>query len=336
VPTVLAALANVPLNGADISSLRYCRTGAAPLSPELAARFKALLGLHVHESFGMTEMAGISSITPVGVEGPAGCVGFPLPYSRVRIVALDDTGGASDRDVPPGEAGMVLFKSPNLFSGFVDPEDDAKAFTPDGWLATGDLGWIDAHGRLNLTGRSKDLIIRSGHNIDPKVIEDAVAAHPAVQLCAAVGAPDAYAGELPVVFVTLVPGASATESELLDFAAQRVDEAPARPKAVAILDRMPMTNVGKIYKPELRLMAAQAVVTALVAETCAALDVRDDARPRVQADADQGVTVLLDTAALGAALAPMHDRLRGLLDRLPVKSRVASICARESELSTKS
>ncbi|MDB5929439.1 MAG: AMP-dependent synthetase and ligase [Polaromonas sp.] len=156
VPTVLAALANVPLDGADISSIRYCRTGAAVLAPELQARFKRLFGLHVHESLGMTEMAGISTITPPGVEGPAGCVGFRLPYTELRIVALDAHGNASDQDLPPGEQGMVLFKSPNVFSGFLDPADDAKAFTADGWLATGDLGWLDGQGRLNLSGRSKD------------------------------------------------------------------------------------------------------------------------------------------------------------------------------------
>jgi fatty-acyl-CoA synthase len=262
VPTVLAALAEVPLEGADISSIRYCRTGAAPLSPELAQRFEQLFGLHVHESLGMTEMAGISSITPPGVVGPAGCVGFPLPYARLRIVALGPDGAPTDRDLPPGEPGMLLFKSPNVFSGFLDPEDNERAFTADGWLVTGDLGWLDAQGRLNLSGRSKDLIIRSGHNIDPKVIEDALAAHPAVQLCAAVGAPDAYAGELPVAFVTLRPGASATPQELLAFAAQHVDEPPARPKSVTILETMPMTNVGKIYKPDLRLLAARAVAAA--------------------------------------------------------------------------
>jgi fatty-acyl-CoA synthase len=257
VPTVLAALCEVPLDGADISSVRYCRTGAAVLSPELQQRFKRLFGLHVHESFGMTEMAGISSITPPGVVGPAGCVGFPLPYSQLRIVALDEQGRATDRDLPQGQPGLVLYRSPNLFSGFVDPADDAQAFTADGWLSTGDLGFVDAEGRLNLSGRSKDLIIRGGHNIDPKVIEDALGAHPAVQLCAAVGAPDAYAGELPVAFVTLVPGAAATEAELLAFAATRVDEPPAKPKWVAILPAMPMTTVGKIFKPELRELAAQ-------------------------------------------------------------------------------
>jgi fatty-acyl-CoA synthase len=154
---------------------------------------------------------------------------------------------------------MVIFKSPNLFSGFVDPDDNARAFTADGWLATGDLGWLDDQERLNLSGRSKDLIIRGGHNIDPKVIEDAMATHPAVQHCAAVGAPDAYAGELPVVFVTLAPGAVATEAELLEFVRQRVDEPPARPKSVTILQAMPMTSVGKIFKPDLRQLAASRV-----------------------------------------------------------------------------
>ncbi|OYU43160.1 MAG: acyl-CoA synthetase, partial [Burkholderiales bacterium PBB4] len=256
VPTVLAALANVPVGDANISTLRYGRTGAAPLSPDLAARFEAQFGIHVHESLGMTEMAGISTITPPGVRAPVGCVGFRLPYTQMRVVALDEHGNATQRELPVGEQGMVIFKSPNVFSGFVEPGDNLHAFTADGWLATGDLGWLDAHGRLNLSGRSKDLIIRSGHNIDPKVIEDAMASHPAVQHCAAVGEPDAYAGELPVVFVSLKPGAHAQEDELLAYVRDRVDEPPARPKSVTILATMPMTLVGKIFKPELRQLAA--------------------------------------------------------------------------------
>ena len=312
VPTVLAALTNVPLDGADISSLRYCRTGAAPLAPELAARFKKLFGLHVHESLGMTEMAGISSITPIGHEASAGCVGFRLPFAQLRIVALDEHGNASEREVARGEQGMVLFKSPNVFSGFVDPNDNLHAFTADGWLATGDLGWIDEQERLHLSGRSKDLIIRGGHNIDPKTIEDALGAHPAVQMCAAIGAPDAYAGELPVLFATLVPGASVSEAELLNFAVQRVDEGPARPKSVTIIDSMPVTNVGKVYKPALRLRAAHAVVTAAVEAVCRALDVDAGDYPRIAASEVDGVVVHLDgkhddvfRARLAMALAPL-------------------------------
>jgi len=320
VPTVLAALTNVPLNGADISSIRYCRTGAAPLAPELAARFKGLFGLHVHESLGMTEMAGISSITPVGVEAPAGCVGFRLPHAQLRIVALDESGNATERDMAPGEQGMVLFKSPNLFSGFVDPRDNINAFTPDGWLATGDLGWIDSQERLHLTGRSKDLIIRGGHNIDPKTIEDALGAHPAVQICAAVGAPDAYAGELPVLFATLVPGSRITEAELLAYAAQRVDEGPARPKSVTIIDSMPVTNVGKLYKPALRLRAAQAVVASVVGAICREMGVLADAVPQVEASEGQGVRVLL----IAPAIPGLRERIEAAVAPLPIKVSVVS------------
>jgi len=135
VPTVLAALANVPLDGADISSLRYARTGAAPMPPELALRYQQQFGLQVHESLGMTEMAGISTITPPGVVGPAGCVGFALPFVQMRIVRLDASGNASNEDLPAGQPGMILFKSPNLFSGFLDPADTAKG------LHCGWLGW---------------------------------------------------------------------------------------------------------------------------------------------------------------------------------------------------
>ncbi|CAN7160206.1 acyl-CoA synthetase [Acidovorax sp. LjRoot129] len=327
VPTVLAALANVPLDGADISSLRYCRTGAAILAPELAARFERLFGLHVHESLGMTEMAGISTITPPGVDAPAGCVGWRLPYTQLRIVALDAHGNASGQDMPRGEPGMVLFKSPNLFSGFLDAADTAKAFTEDGWLATGDLGFVDAEGRLNLSGRSKDLIIRSGHNIDPKVIEDALGAHPAVQLCAAVGAPDAYAGELPVAYATLVPGARVTEAELLAFTAERVDEAVARPRWVKVLAAMPVTNVGKIFKPELRLRAACHTVQALVDGVCAT-QVPGAPRPLVQPEGDSAVRVTVMPASAAAADTADTDallaRLREVLAPLPLTVTVAS------------
>jgi fatty-acyl-CoA synthase len=321
VPTVLAALTNVPLDGADISSIHYCRTGAAPLSPELAARFERLFGLHVHEALGMTEMAGISTITPPGVVADAGCVGFRLPYSQLRIVALDAHGNATDRDVAPGEQGVVLFKSPNLFSGFLDPVDNAKAFTEDGWLISGDLGSLDERQMLHLSGRAKDLIIRGGHNIDPKMIEDALAVHPAVQICAAVGAPDAYAGELPVAFATLVPGASATEEELLAFVAQGVDEGPAKPKAVTIIDTMPMTNVGKLYKPALRLLAAKAVVQARVAEVCATLQCDVAHWVKIDASEQTGVDVTV-VGADGEQSLQLRAALTEALKAVPAKVNV--------------
>ena len=314
VPTILAALAEVPLDGADISSLRYCRTGAAPLPAELAARFERQFGLHVNESLGMTEMAGISSISPPGSAFPVNCVGFPLPYVQVRIAALDAAPGRPARD-PPGEAGMVLFKAPNVIPGFVDPADTAQAFTEDGWLISGDIGRLDEQGRLHLQGRAKDLIIRGGHNIDPKTIEDALASHPAVRLCAAVGAPDAYAGELPVAFVTLAEEARITEAELLAHAAATVDEGPARPRRVIVLEQMPMTNVGKIYKPDLRRLAVAVSVQALVAQALRESGLPEDSTClRVLADAQPQVAV----QALPDAPAALRARLRETLARLPV------------------
>lgn len=316
VPTVLAALANVPVD-ADISSLRYCRTGAAPLAPELAERFERHTGLHVHESLGMTEMAGISTVTPPGLTAAAGCVGLRLPHSQLRIAALDGEGAAGPRVLGVGQRGMVQFRAPNVIPGFVDPREDAGAFTADGWLASGDIGWLDEQGLLHLAGRSKDLIIRGGHNIDPRLIEDALGVHPAVQLCSAVGAPDAYAGELPVAFVTLRPGAAATEAELLAFAAARVDEAPAKPKSVTIVERMPVTNVGKVYKPELRAMAAAAVVRATAEEVCRRLGAPV---PAVDVEAERVVLWLAGDLDAGA-----EDALRRALASLPCAIDVRAV-----------
>jgi len=314
VPTVLAALAGVPLQGADISTLRAVRTGAAPLPPELAQRFEQAFGLHINESLGMTETAGLSTVAPPGLSAPAGCVGWPLPHARVRIVALNSDDQATSHTLPAGEKGMVLYQGPNLFSGYLDAAETARSFTPDGWLITGDVGFIDTQGRLHLSGRAKDLIIRSGHNIDPKVIEDALGAHPAVDLCAAVGAPDAYAGELPVVFVTLKAGAQATEAELLSFTAQRVDEAPAQPKFITVLERMPVTNVGKIYKPELRTLATAAVAQRLIQDTLAPLQLEPLQWPKVQAAGDAPVVV--DARATPASA---WTAIKPLLDALPAK-----------------
>ena len=126
-----------------------------------------------------------------------------------------------------------------------------------GWLVSGDLGHIGADGRVHITGRAKDLIIRGSHNIDPALVEEAFLAHPAVALCAVVGEPDAHAGELPVAFVTLKPGAAIDASDLLAEVAPHVYERPATPKRLSIIEAMPFTAVGKIYKPALRVQAAQ-------------------------------------------------------------------------------
>ena len=321
VPTALAALAAVPLDGADISTVTFCRTGAAPLPQELSTRFHKLFNLHIHESLGMTETVGITSITPPGVTGPIGCVGFPIPYARFRIGVMTGDGSLSGEEMPRGEIGMLLVKAPNVFPGYLDNAQSGEVFTEDGWLITGDLGWMDELGRLNLSGRAKDLIIRSGHNVDPRSIEDALNSHPAVELCAAVGEPNAYAGELPVAFVTLKPGALVTEQELLDYSAGAVDEAPARPKQVTIIEKMPQTNVGKIFKPELRRMACEQAVKRHLKGNCSEIlsadsveiDSQMDANSKVSIDVSISVSLAQqDLDFIGAELAkiPVHIQLK--------------------------
>ncbi len=314
VPTILTALSEAPMEGADLSSVRYCRTGASPLPQELATRFWHLFGLRVNETLGMTEMAGLSCVSPPGVEAPAGCVGFPLPHVQSRIVAIDREDGYTNREVKSGESGMLLFKGPNVFPGYVDPAETARSFTQDGWLVTGDIGWRDDLGRIHVSGRAKDVIIRSGHNIDPRVIEEVLATHPAVRYCAAVGAPDAYAGEIPVAFVTLWPGLDVSAAELCAYVAVRVDEPPARPKSVTILDEMPLTGVSKIFKPELRLMATRAVIEA-TALRCAE-EVGTGRKPSLEIDQLPGGSWQVQ---VDAEAANFHQAFSVALSRLPLR-----------------
>jgi fatty-acyl-CoA synthase len=258
VPTILSALLAVPRGEGEASALRLALTGGSPLPNELASRFERAFGVPVRNIFGMTESAGLVAIEPAGGPRAPGCVGLRLPYSRVVAVPLADAqAGRVATPCGPGETGVIALRGPHVSDGYLDSSRDAGTFTGDGWLLSGDLGHVDADGRIFLTGRAKDLIIRGSHNIEPSVIEEAFLAHPAVSACAAVGEPDGYAGELPVVFVTLEPGARAEAAQLLAEAASRIPERPAVPKRVSIVEQMPLTAIGKIYKPVLRVIAAR-------------------------------------------------------------------------------
>ena len=143
-----------------------------------------------------------------------------------------------------------------MFGGYFDPRQIGASFH-EGWLRSGDLGRIGAEGEVYVTGRAKDVIIRGGHNIDPTAIEDVALRFPGVGLAAAVGRPDAYAGETPMLFVTPSPGAAIDRHALAEFIEEGVIEPPARPRAIVMIDDMPMTPVGKIFKPRLREIAAE-------------------------------------------------------------------------------
>ena len=266
VPTVLAALMNVPVDDADISALRVALTGGTPLPTDLAAAFEAQFGIPIRNLFGMTECAGIVSITPTHAERkPNGC-GFPLPYTDVKAVPLGSDGPDLSQICAPNESGIMVLRGPHVGPGYTDAARNAGMFTDDGWLISGDLGHVDEHGEVFLTGRAKDVIIRGAHNIDPAMIEETVDEHPAVEISAAIGQPDGYAGELPVVYVTLKAGMSVTEAELLEFLAPRIAERPAMPKRAYIIDAMPVTPIGKIYKPTLRLRSIEDTYAAALAD----------------------------------------------------------------------
>jgi fatty-acyl-CoA synthase len=170
------------------------------------------------------------------------------------------------RDCETGEIGMILVGGPGVAGGYLDPAQDRGAFLPDGFFVTGDLGSLDTDGYLRVSGRQKDLIIRGGHNIEPALIENALLSSPWVAVAAAVGKPDAHAGELPIAYVELLPGAQVSAEELLRYAAERIPERPAVPKEIIFLDKLPLTSVGKPIKHVLQVDAARRVFTAALQE----------------------------------------------------------------------
>jgi fatty-acyl-CoA synthase len=272
VPTGIGAVLDVPCNGADLGAVRAAFSGAASLPSTYVERFRQITGRGLFEIYGMTESSGVIAMDPVAGSGRAGSVGWPIPFTRVTVRRLESDGrlGAG---CAPLEIGVITVSGPHISPGYRNPQHDIGSIEGD-TLNTGDLGYTDEDGRLYVAGRAKDLIIRSGHNIDPLMIENAMAAHPAVALAAAVGMPDRYAGELPVCYVALKPGKQVSEAELHDHARSTIAERPAWPKQIHIVDAIPLTSVGKIYKPQLRCDAATRAVLQMVRDELALADAR--------------------------------------------------------------
>jgi len=264
VPTALGAVLQVPVGDHDISSVRAGLTGAALLPPAVGARFKEVTGTMLYEVLGMTEASGLISFDPPSGPGGVGSVGWALPYTQADVLRLEADGSLGDV-CEPREIGVITIRGEHVSPGYKDPAHNQGVFA-NGLLNSGDLGYKDEEGRLYVAGRSKDLIIRSGHNIDPAMIENTMSTHPDVVLAAAVGAPDAYAGELPVCFVELRPGAEVSDADLHAHAQAGIDERPAWPKQIYRIDTIPLTTVGKIYKPSLRCDAAKHKITHLLHE----------------------------------------------------------------------
>jgi fatty-acyl-CoA synthase len=290
VPTVYAVLGHVPVD-ADISSLAYPLVGAAPLPESVRHRFAEHTGVDLVEGYGLTEATCVSARSFLGDRRP-GAIGCRLPYQRIKAVRIDPGSGAWT-DLPPGEPGVLAISGPTVFPGYLGENGtpDPACKVVDGWLDTGDLGYVDDDGYVHLTGRAKDLIIRGGHNIDPSGIEDALLTHPSVAAAAAVGRPDPHAGEVPVAYVSLHPGSTATPAELSAWAADRVAERAAHPKEIHIIDTIPVTQVGKQYKPALRHDATRRVVEAELDALATTGTVKVDEEGRIEVTVTDSSTV---------------------------------------------
>lgn len=259
VPTFYSALLGVPIGNNNIESLRVGLMGAAPASPELFKQIEESMALKVIEGYGLTEGTCASTLNPYDGMKKIGSIGLSIPYQELRVVEIDSKYNIV-RECKPNESGVIVIKGPNVFQGYLNKASNTGVLLANGWLNTGDLGRIDEDGYIWLTGRAKDLIIRGGHNIDPKMIEDILSKHSAVALVAAIGQPDSYAGELPVAYVTLKPGVTIGNKELMFFAKNNISERAAVPVHLEFLEQMPVTAVGKIFKPELRCMTISRVL----------------------------------------------------------------------------
>lgn len=250
--TVFIALMNAP--GAEASALGSLRTilsGGAPIPPSTVKAFSATFGHYIHNVYGLTETTSPSHGTPLGVEGPvdeasgALSVGVPIYNTVVRIV------GDDGRDLPPGEIGEIVTAGPQVVAGYWGkPEETAKAL-PGGVLHTGDVGYMDDQGWFYIVDRKKDQINAGGYKVWPREVEDVLYEHEAVREAAVVGVPDEYRGETVKAFVSLRPGRTATEEELIAFTKERM-AAYKYPRAVEFLDEIPKTVTGKLLRRELR------------------------------------------------------------------------------------
>ena len=253
VPTILQFLLPVPVGEADISSLENAICGAAPLSVKLFNDFESHSGVKLMEGYGFTEGTCVNSANPPQGVRKIGSIGLRLPFHYMKAVLLDDDGKYL-RDCKINEIGIIVARGKNIIPGYLEAIHNKNIWVDDGefqWYNTGDLGREDEDHYFWLTGRKKELIIRGGHNIDPKSIEEPLSKHPAVASAAAVGRPDKQVGELPVAYVVLKSGQSISEEELLAYGKEHIAERAAQPKRIYFLDELPLTAVGKVFKPKL-------------------------------------------------------------------------------------
>lgn len=317
VPTAYSALMNYATDGKDLSSLDLGICGAAPMPVETFRSFQDKTGIKILEGYGCTEGTCVSSINPYHGKQKIGSIGLRIPFQDMKSVILENDQIIRDCDVD--EIGALVIKGPNVFLGYQLEHQNKGIWVTDQagntWLNTGDLARQDDEGYFWLTGRKKELIVRGGHNIEPKLIEEAMCLHPAINMAAAVGKPDRHAGEVPVCYVQVELNSSLTEVELLEFSSKNIPERAAIPKTIHIVEELPLTAVGKVFKPELEMQEIKRCVSELAAQELPGaemnVEVKQDSKFGIIAD----ITL---TNVDGAA----KDNFEKVLGQYTFKSRI--------------
>ncbi len=247
VPTIFNALAGYDgLDRYDLSSIRFCISGGAPLPHAVKASFEEVAGCVVVEGYGLSETSPVISCNPPDAENKPNSIGLPLSWTELELRDLDDP----DTPVARGERGELVVRGPQVMAGYWnDPEATATTIR-NGWLMTGDVGYRDEDGYLFLTDRLKDVIICSGFKVYPRIIEDAFYQHPDVDEVIVIAIPDDYRGETPKAFVKLKDEAGASEAELLGFV-EKILNPIEQPAEIEFRDELPKTMIGKLSKKEL-------------------------------------------------------------------------------------
>jgi len=248
VPTMYIGLINHPrLAHYNLSSLRGCFVGAAPLAPEVKRQFEELTDSKLMEGYGLTEAVTALCANPYRGINKTGSIGIPFPDVTMRIRDIE-TG---EIDLSPLEVGEIILRGPDVMLGYHNHPQETASTIRDGWLYTGDLGYMDQDGYFYIVDRKKDMIITGGFNVYPREVEDVLYEHPAVKEASVIGIPDDYKGERVKAFITLRDGATVKEPEIITFCKQHLIPYKV-PQQVEIRTELPMTAIGKILKRALR------------------------------------------------------------------------------------
>jgi long-chain acyl-CoA synthetase len=253
VPSIFVAIVSHPgVRSADLSSIRFCITGSAPMPMEVLRRFEELTGSVIVEGYGLSEASPVTHANPIGGVRKIGSIGIALPDTDCKIVDLD----LGVEEKPCGGIGELLVRGPQVMQGYWKLPQETADTLRDGWLYTGDIAQIDEDGYVFIVDRKKDLIISSGYNIYPREIDEVLYEHPKVLDAVAIGMPDPYRGETVKAYIVLKLGESVTEEEIIQFSKARL-AAYKIPRAIEFRESLPKSMVGKVLRKELRREALQ-------------------------------------------------------------------------------